>query len=144
MGDRFDTLRRLGSLASVSDEGVRWIADHVEAREFGRGDVLIRQGESTRECYFIVDGETEVRRDGAVLGITGAGEPEGELGLFLGSPRRATTTARTPVSVLMLGPEHWDRLCTESPGLAEEIRVGVCQHLARRFGLPAFAGVSLD
>lgn len=144
MGDHFDTVRRLGSLASVSDEGVRWIADHVEAREFGSGDVLIRQGEPTRECYFIVAGETEVRRDGAVLGITGEGEPEGELGLFLRSPRSATTTARTPVSVLMLAPDHWDRLCTESPHLAEEIRVALCRHLARRFGLRGFAGVSLD
>ena len=141
--DTFDILRRLGSLAAVSDDGVRWMAGHVEPREFGRGDVLIRQGESTRECYFIVDGETEVRRDGAVLGFTGEGEPEGELGLFLRSSRAATTTARTPVSVLMLAPEPWDRLCAESPGLAEEIRVGVCRHLARRFGLPAFAGVSL-
>jgi uncharacterized protein YndB with AHSA1/START domain len=142
--DHFDTLRRLGSLASVSDGGVRWMADHVEARELARGDALIRQGESTRECYFIVDGETEVRRDGAVLGFTGEGEPEGELGLFLGSPRIATTTARTPVSVLILAPQHWDRLCTESPRLAEEIRVAVCRHLARRFGLPAFAGVPVD
>src|SRR5262245_63014427 len=123
MGDHFDTLRQLGSLAAVSDEGVRWIADHVEAREFDGGDVLIRQGESTRECYFIVAGETEVRRDGAVLGFSGEGEPEGELGLFLGSPRAATTTARTAVSVLMLAPQHWDRLCTESPRLADEIRV---------------------
>lgn len=80
----------------------------------------------------------------AVLGVTGEGEPEGELGLFLESPRMATTTARTPVSVLMLAPEDWDRLCTESPGLADEIRVGVCRHLARRFGLPAFAGVPVE
>lgn len=144
MSENFKALRSFRSLECVSDEGVRWIADHVEPATFDRDEALIRQGEPTRECYFIVDGETEVRRDGVVLGVSGAGEPEGELGLFLRLPRTATTTAQTPVSTLVLAPEHWDRLCAENPELAEEIHVEICRHLARRFGLPTFAGVSVD
>lgn len=144
MTEHFRALRSLESLGSVSDEGVRWIADHVERREFGPGEQFICQGDPSRECFFILDGQAEIRRDGVVLGVSGAGEPEGELGLFLHVPRTATTTALTEVSSLVLAPEHWDRLCAEAPELATEIRVELCRHLARRFGLPAFAGVPVD
>lgn len=144
MSEHFKTLRSLGSLSAVPDAGVEWLTAHVEERAFAVTELLIRQGDSTRECYFIVDGEAEVRRDGSVLCVSGPGEPEGELGLFLRSPRSATTTARTPLSTLVLSPEPWDRLCQDAPELATEIRVELCRHLARRFGLPAFAGVTLE
>lgn len=142
--DRGAHVEDLACLATVSPAGRSWLASQVASRTFAAGDVLISQGETTRECYFIVDGETEVVRDGVVLGRSGAGEPEGELGLFLRLPRSATTTAMTTTHTLVLPAEHWDELCETDRELADHIRVEVCRHLARRFGLPGFAGVPLD
>jgi CRP-like cAMP-binding protein len=136
-----DVLRQLKSLSAASEAAISWLAEHVAPRSFEPGDELIVQGDSSRECFFIVHGETEVARDGTVLGISGAGEPEGELGLFLRTPRSATTTARTTVSTLVLRPDDWDELVEAQPPLAEEIRVVMCRHLAERLGLPSFAGV---
>lgn len=141
MTEHLEVLRQLGSLSAVSEAAISWLAEHVAPRSFEAGEKLIVQGDSSRECFFIVDGETEVARDGSVLGISGVGEPEGELGLFLRIPRSATTTARTRVSALVLRPGDWDELIETQPSLAEEIRVAICRHLAERFGLPSFAGV---
>jgi hypothetical protein len=41
-------------------------------------------------------------------------------------------------------PDDWDELTETQPLLAEEIRTGVCRHLAERFGLPSFAGVDRE
>ena len=141
MTEHLEVLRRLRSLSAVSDEGISWLAEHVAPLSFEAGEALIVQGDTSRACFFITEGETEVARDGAILGLSGVGEPEGELGLFLRVPRSATTTARTRVHALVLQPGDWDELVESRPGLAEDIRVAVCRHLAQRFGLPSFAGV---
>ena len=120
---------------------MRWLADHVEPVSFAAGDVLITEGASDRDCFFIVSGDTRVVRGGTELGISSAGEPEGELALFLGTPRSATTTAITEVSTLRLRADDYDRLRRDDPELADDIRLNVCRHLAKRFGLPMFAGV---
>ena len=137
-------LRGLRSLRAVSDQAVTWLAEHITPVSFGSGDVLITEGANDRDCFFIVSGETEVVRGGAVLGVSGAGEPEGELALFLGLPRSATTTAISEVDALRLRADDYDRLRRETPELADDIRVNVCRHLARRFGVPMFAGVTAD
>jgi CRP-like cAMP-binding protein len=141
--DHFSSLRSLECLTAVSDSAVSWISERVHLREFDPGDRLIDQGDTSRDCYFIIQGQTEVRRDGVVLGVSGVGEPEGELGLFLRTPRAASTSALTRVATLVLQAEDWDELCDTQPALAEELRVGVCRHLAKRFGLPSFAGVEI-
>jgi CRP-like cAMP-binding protein len=144
MTNALSELQRLVSLAGVSTEALEWLASHVSEASFTVGERLIRQGETDRDCYFIVDGETEVVRDGVILGVSGVGEPEGELGLFLGTARAATTTAITPVRTLKLLAKDFDELRETQPDLADDIRVNICKHLARRFGLRAFAGVHVD
>ena len=135
-------LLAMQSLADVSGEAVQWLASHVVEVEIGAGSEFITQGATARDCYFIVSGDAMVTRNGAQLGTTGPGEPEGELGLFLGIPRTATTTAITDVRALRLDASDFDDLRDSNGELADSLRVGICRHLARRFGLPSFAGVS--
>lgn len=142
--DTLDQLRAMRSLSEVGDEGVQWLADHVVEVQIEAGEEFITQGDQSRDCYFIVSGKTRVTRNEAELGITGPGEPEGEVALFLGIPRTATTTAITEVTALRLDAAHFDALRTRNIELAEGLRAGICRHLARRFGLPSFAGVSRD
>jgi CRP-like cAMP-binding protein len=134
-------LRSMQSLGDVGDDALHWLADHVTAIRFKPGDEFITQGDPTRDCYFIVSGETSVSRNGSELGITGPGEPEGEVAMFLGIPRTATTTAITDVMALRLDAGDFDALRASNRELAERIRVGICSHLARRFGVSSFAGV---
>lgn len=142
--DTLEQLRAMRSLSEVGDEGVQWLAGHVVEVRIQAGEAFITQGDQSRDCFLIVSGETRVTRNEAELGITGPGEPEGEVALFLCIPRTATTTAITDVTALRLDATDFDVLRTTNNDLAERIRVGICRHLARRFGLPTFAGVSRD
>jgi CRP-like cAMP-binding protein len=131
----------MASLSAVGDEALQWLADHVREVQVEAGHEFITEGDLRRDCYFIVSGETRVTRNGSELGITGPGEPEGEVALFLGIPRTATTTAIKNVTALRLEAADFDALRASNSEIAECIRVGVCRHLSRRFGLPSFAGV---
>lgn len=139
-----DQLRGMRSLREVGDEALQWLASHVVEVRIEAGREFITEGDQRRDCYFIVSGETQVSRNGTTLGITGPGEPEGEVALFLGPPRTATTIALTDVMALRLDAADFDALGASNGELAERLRVGVCRHLARRFGLPRFAGVALE
>ena len=129
----YEMLRSLRCLADVSDAGVQWLASNVAACRFDVGDVLIREGETDRDCYLIVKGDTEVTAGGSVLGTSGAGEPEGEMAMFFHRPRGATTTVIAPVEAFLLRAADWDRLESKSPDTANDIRSGILQHLGRRF-----------
>ena len=132
----YETLRSLRCLADVPDDGVAWLASVVEERRYGVGDVLITEGATDRDCWFLVEGETSVTAGGAVLGVSGVGEPEGEMALLFRRPRGATTTVTSPVLALVLRAADWDRLEAEQPERADGIRGGLLQHLGRRFGRP--------
>ena len=127
----------LRCLGDVSDHGVEWLALHTEERAFAVGDVLTVEGATDRDCFFLIEGNTEVRANGAVLGQSGAGEPEGEMALLFRRPRGATTTAIAPVRALVLRSEDWDQLERDQPDVANDIRSGILQHLGRRFGSQA-------
>ncbi|MEZ5227556.1 MAG: hypothetical protein R2710_13000 [Acidimicrobiales bacterium] len=45
-----------------------------------------RRAPRTRNCYFIISGETDVLFSAALLGPTGAGQPEGEMAMFFRQP----------------------------------------------------------
>jgi CRP-like cAMP-binding protein len=139
-----EQLRAMTSLEEVRDEVLQWLAVHVVEVQLEAGREFITEGDTGRECFLIVSGEAEVTRNGTTLGITGPGEPEGEVALFLGVPRTATTTAITEVAALRLDAADYDQLCANNSEVAEHLKVAICRHLARRFGLPSFAGVSED
>lgn len=141
---KLERLQVMPSLSEVSDEAIDWLACHVTEVHISAGHQFITEGDHRRECYFIVSGQTRVTRSGLELGITGPGEPEGEVALFLGIRRTATTTATTDVTALRLDAADFDALRATDARLADSLRVGICRHLARRFGLTSFAGISSD
>lgn len=82
---------------------------------FGRGDVVVAEGDPTEGFYVVARGEAEVSQavDGAevYLRTLRAGEAFGEIGLMLGSPRTATVRAVTGLEVVRLGREaFWEAL----------------------------------
>lgn len=134
MTQKFDVLRAMGSLEDVPDDVVKWLAHEVDEMFFDPGAQIITEGAVDRDCYFIVDGATDVAMGGRVIGQTLAGEPEGEMALFFNRPRGCTTTAATPLTTLCLRAESYDELVATDPTLAAAFRDGVMAHMARRFG----------
>jgi CRP-like cAMP-binding protein len=77
--------------------------------------------------YFVEDGEAEVTGDGdAVPETLGAGDAFGEIGLLLTGERTATVRARTPMRLLSLSGQDFERIRARVPELEHTLRrIGV-------------------
>lgn len=124
------------SLQQMPAELIRWLADHTTINVFDQGEMLIEEGTSTRNCYFIISGETDVLFEGRSLGPTGAGQPEGEMAMFFHQPRSATTVALSrTVTVLNLSAAAFDELRRTSPELANRFQAELLSYLERARGI---------
>jgi CRP/FNR family transcriptional regulator, cyclic AMP receptor protein len=73
--------------------------------------------------YFIAQGEAEVLADGGEVTQTlGPGDTFGEIGLLLTGERSATVVARTPMQLLSLSGQDFERIRADVPGLERSLR----------------------
>jgi len=124
MAGRNQYLDRLASVplfAACSNKELQRIARASDETELPAGRVLMRQGESGRECFVIVDGEVKIERNNKKIATVGPGACIGELSLLDKGPRTATAIAQTPVTVLVLGPREFSGVLEEVPGLARKL-----------------------
>src|SRR5262245_46999273 len=86
-----------------------------------QGKELVTQGDVGREAFGIVEGQAEATRAGQVIATVGPGDCVGEMALLDHGPRTATVTAKTPLTVLVLGPREFSGLLDEVPTLNHKI-----------------------
>ena len=80
--------------------------------------VFSKEGERGDEIVVLLDGEVEVRHDGAVLAQLGPGDHFGEMALLDDTARRsATVVAVTPVVVAYVSRHHFDTLLAANPSV---------------------------
>ena len=78
-------------------------------RTVGRGDVLVRQGETGQDLYVLLDGVLVVEVDGNAVAEVGPGAILGERAILEGGLRTSTLRAQTPVKVAVARSEDIDR-----------------------------------
>lgn len=120
-------LRRVDLLAGLSDDELRILIPSIKVVEFGRGEVVIRQGE-VGDCFFILRrGQVEVIREEPngrariVVGTIENASPKnffGETAMLKGEPRNATIRARTDVEVLRIDRAGFAHLFQAHPDIA--------------------------
>jgi CRP-like cAMP-binding protein len=81
----------------------------------------MREGERGREFVVIIDGRVEVTKGGEVLRELGPGEFLGEIALVAEVPRTATATAASPLRILVLSDQAFQRLIRETPSIAAKV-----------------------
>src|ERR1700744_3996382 len=81
------------------------------------GRVFVLQGDVGREMFIITDGTAEVTRDGDVIAELGRNDVAGELAVLRHTPRNATVTATTDLTLLVLSADDVEPLLDEVPGL---------------------------
>jgi CRP-like cAMP-binding protein len=73
--------------------------------------------------YFIEQGEADVLIDGGEAAqVLGPGDTFGEIGLVLTGERTATVVARTPMRLLSLGGQDFERIRARVPELERSLR----------------------
>ena len=108
-----DILRRNRALALLGEDDLARLAELLDQLVLPTGSVVVREGDSSADMYFVLEGAASVERHGLELAPLGPGDHFGELGM-LGQPRRAATiTARGPLRLARLGRRSYEALCRE-------------------------------
>ena len=130
--DKVEFLGKIPLFASCSEKNVRSIADQTRTRKFAAGDEIIVEGsQKTMGFYIVLEGEAKVTRGEHHLGDYGPGDYFGEIALLLDdSPRTATVTAVTDITVLALARWDFKALLKTNPEIGVEVMGVLAQRLA--------------
>jgi CRP/FNR family transcriptional regulator, cyclic AMP receptor protein len=115
-------LAKVGLFASLSDDEVKRLADSLKESTFSEGTVILTEGKGGFAFYLISDGTVEYSINGERVGSGSAGDYFGEVALIDDTPRAATVTATTDVTVYGMTLWEFRALVEENPDIASELR----------------------
>jgi CRP-like cAMP-binding protein len=116
-----EALGRIEFFEGLSARELRSIARLMTRLEVRAGRTLVREGTVGREFFVIIDGEAEVTRNGRRINHLGPGATFGEIALLDTSPRVATVTALTDMTVEVLTRSEFADLLDDAPGLTRKL-----------------------
>jgi CRP/FNR family transcriptional regulator, cyclic AMP receptor protein len=125
---KVQALRRAPLFEDLSRKELADLARHTEDLEIPAGEVLCKEGDTGKEFFVIVEGETEVTTNGKNVAARSGGDFVGEIALLEDTNRTATVTAKTPLRVFVLTREDFRSLVRDNPTVERK----VMQALARR------------
>jgi len=119
-------LRQVDWLRGLNDEELRMLVPSVQVRQFGSGEMLIREGEQGDSLFIFRSGTAELfgrTADGQNRHLANyeRGDFTGEMALMTGEPRTASVRATTDVEVIEMDREGFTRLFKEHPQVAAGI-----------------------
>ena len=101
-GPELDLLRGLPMFQHLPLVIVEQLTENVEAHEYQRGDVVMRQGEPGEQFHVVRRGSASVTVDGRPRPSLGAGDCFGEIALLRDIPRTATVIAGEDLATFVL------------------------------------------
>ncbi len=106
--------RHLPEFAAVPDAVRREILPRVTVLDVAPGDVVLRQGETDKDAFFVLSGRIVVEKEESgrcrITRSAGPGDQFGEVSSLAGTPRAATAIAEEPTQVLRVPAEVLRRL----------------------------------
>jgi len=123
-----EQLRGVQLFSACTDKELAQIARACDEVAVDPQAVVVEEGTAGEDFYLIVTGEAEVSRGGRPVATVGPGQYFGELSLLDESPRNATVTARTPMTLITLRRREFSAVLDSWPGVAHKL----LQQMARR------------
>jgi len=133
-------LRRIKSLALLSDEQLAAFLNHVEVVECAQTATLFREGQPGDSMYLILEGQMRVSTqkqssEGSLfLRRLEAGDEFGEIALITQTPRTATVEATQRSVLIKVTSGALQKLLSEQPALAAQFLYHVARTLGRELG----------
>lgn len=125
---KLDLLKRVPLLAGLGRREIEEVGRLAEEIDLPAGKVLMREGDTGREFYVLVDGGVAIERGGKLLRSMAPGDFFGEIALLAEGPRTATATTTAPSKLLVLAHREFHSLMDRFPA----IRTCVLEALAKR------------
>ena len=127
-----------GALVELSAADAREVVSYMRPERIKAGEVVIREGESTRNDFMalVLDGEVTVENsvaaahDSMVVSILGPGSLIGDMGNIDRGPRAATCTASTDLALAVLTREALTRLMDTHPSVAARLLLAMSKRIA--------------
>jgi putative peptide zinc metalloprotease protein len=135
-------LKRVPLFVNCSEKELDRIAAHLRVERFAAGETVIRQGERGDKFFIIQAGNVTIwqeKSDGEEEFIIkgGSGQYFGEIALVTNATRNATVRAETPLSLLSLRKQDFDRLVRQYVTLDSQMSTNVRYSWLLR-GMPIF------
>ena len=105
-----EILRRFDIFSGCDDRLLKKLSNLGTPVRIENGGALTREGKQGREFYLIVEGDADVRHEGATIATLGAGGFFGEMALIDGLPRSADVVATSPMELLVFDPREFAAL----------------------------------
>jgi CRP/FNR family transcriptional regulator, cyclic AMP receptor protein len=128
---KIELLKRVPLFAGCSKSELRelaLVADEIDLRE---GRTLVREGQSGREFFVLIEGTVRVSRKGRKLSDLGPGDWFGEIALLTKTPRTATVTATSPLRVLVITDRSFRHVVESMPSIGIKVLESVGERLAK-------------
>jgi CRP-like cAMP-binding protein len=127
---KIDLIRRVPLFSSASKSGLAEIASIADEIDLPEGKVLIKEGDSGREFFVLIEGTADVERGGRDVATLGPGDFFGEIALIAKTPRTATITTTSPVRALVITDRAFRQLLDHSPQIQNGVLTALAERLA--------------
>lgn len=120
---RLTLLREMAPFDDLRDSERLTLLDDLRLREYDKDEIIFRQGDESRQVYFVIKGKVRVYKISpsgveTSIDIFSANDVIGELAALDDRPRSATAKAITPVSLLTMSQERFLHHMRALPGMA--------------------------
>jgi len=133
--DTIEYLRNLPPFKELSDDSFNAIENNVSHVEFPQDVLIIEEGAEGDSLYIIKKGVVQVYifapddNEKIVLSKLEEGDYFGEMALITGEPRSASIESLTPVALLRLEKEGFDKIIKDNPAITLSLSYMLSQRL---------------
>jgi CRP-like cAMP-binding protein len=117
-----EVIRKLDFFEPLDNKIIKKIALQCFTREFGTGEVIIRQGEPGLGLYFISSGRVRVEIENSgirtLIAELGVGDCVGELSIVDDKARSASVVCAEPTKCLLLTRDSFSKMMNKHPQIA--------------------------
>ena len=119
-------LAQVPLFSHLPDEGLDELGGKLQRRRFEREQIIFHKNDPGSTLYIIISGKVKIvlpsaEGEAVLVALLSTGDFFGELSLFDGEPRSATSIASEPTDILTLDQENLFEYLRGNPNAAEEI-----------------------
>lgn len=135
---KVDLLRGVPLFRLCTDKELKDVASLMDETKLDAGTILIKEGAVGEEAYIVASGTATVTLRGDTLGEIGPGDAVGEMALLDVSPRSATVTATSEMTVFVLEPRSFGELLTRHPSVGKLMMAALARRLRELEKAPTY------